>query len=110
MALTILQEPLTYTSGFDPQIFIASASNSFLAPFRYKVELQIAASTVATFYLVKRPNGNCLFDAQRTIENYLSYNFDSIKSLTYGWVNGASNIFKKYNLKITSQYYISPLW
>ena len=110
MALTILQEPLTYTSGFDPQIFIASASNSYLAPFRYKVELQIAASTVATFYLVKRPNGNCLFDAQRTIENYLSYNFDSIKSLTYGWVNGASNIFKKYNLKITSQYYISPLW
>lgn len=110
MAVTILQSPADFTSGFNPQIFLASASDSYLSPYRYKIEVIIAGTTIATFVQVKRPNGNALFDAQRTIENYLSYLSSNLINGTKGWRNSPNNTFVKYRVKFTAQKLVAGVW
>lgn len=106
MAITILQEPTTYTSGYNPNLFVVSASNSgsyTTDPFRYICQINVNGSTVFEFALLKRPNGNCLFDAQRTVENYLSANIQAIKNQTYGFVDNASGVYVKYQMVFKSE-------
>jgi hypothetical protein len=69
--------------------------------FKFKSKLlDSVGATIAEFYHLKQPTyGNLLFDAHRTIENYLSYDISNLIAGTTGWQKGV-NVFKKFKLNV----------
>ena len=101
MAVNFVQYPDIIVSGFNEMNFVVSSSISTTAGFKFKSKLlDSAGATIAEFYHLKQPTyGNLLFDAHRTIENYLSYDISNLIAGTTGWQKGV-NVFKKFKLNV----------
>jgi hypothetical protein len=101
MAVNFIQYPDSIVSGFNEMNFVASSSISTTTGFKFKSKLlDSVGATIAEFYHLKQPTyGNLLFDAHRTIENYLSYDISNLIAGTTGWQKGV-NVFKKFKLNV----------
>jgi hypothetical protein len=101
MAVNFIQQPDSIVSGFNEMNFVASSNISGYAGFKFKSKLiDSVGATIAEFYHLKQPTyGNLLFDAHRTIENYLSYDISNLIAGTTGWQKGV-NVFKTYKLNV----------
>jgi hypothetical protein len=101
MAVNFIQYPDEIVSGFNEMNFVASSSISTTTGFKFKSKLlDSVGATIAEFYHLKQPTyGNLLFDAHRTIENYLSYDISNLIAGTTGWQKGV-NVFKKFKLNV----------
>jgi hypothetical protein len=101
MAVNFVQYPDIIVSGFNEMNFVVSSSISTTAGFKFKSKLlDSVGATIAEFYHLKQPTyGNLLFDAHRTIENYLSYDISNLIAGTTGWQKGV-NVFKKFKLNV----------
>lgn len=101
MAISFIQQPDIVVSGFNEMNFVVSSSISTTTGFKFKSKLLDSSSaTIAEFYHLKQPTyGNLLFDAHRTIENYLSYDISNLIAGTTGWQKGV-NVFKKFKLNV----------
>lgn len=105
MSVTFIQQPDLYTSGFDPTIFLASSNQTTQTNFRYRIRiLNSIGQTVSEF---RQPayyeDGTCLFDAHRTVENYLSYDISKLIVPTYGWQTGI-NTLVEFSVNIAEEY------
>ena len=105
MAVNFIQEPNLFSSGFNEMNFVVSSNKSTETQFRFNSALKDSTgATIATFIHLKQPTyGNLLFDAHRTIENYLSYDILNLINGTTGWQKGV-NVFKKFKLNVTEEY------
>lgn len=101
MAVNFVQYPDTIVSGFNEMNFVVSSTISTTTGFKFKSKLlDSVGATIAEFYHLKQPTyGNLLFDAHRTIENYLSYDISNLIAGTTGWQKGV-NVFKKFKLNV----------
>lgn len=101
MAVNFIQQPDSIVSGFNEMNFVVSSNISGYAGFKFKSKLiDSVGVTIAEFYHLKQPTyGNLLFDAHRTIENYLSYDISNLIAGTTGWQKGI-NVFKTYKLNV----------
>ena len=101
MAVNFIQQPDSIVSGFNEMNFVASSNISGYAGFKFKSKLiDSVGATIAEFYHLKQPTyGNLLFDAHRTIENYLSYDISNLIAGTTGWQKGV-NVFKTFKLNV----------
>jgi len=101
MAVNFIQQPDEISSGFNEMNFIASSNIAGQKGFKFKSKLlDSVGATIAEFYHLKQPTyGTLLFDAHRTIENYLSYDISNLIAGTTGWQKGV-NVFKKFKLNV----------
>lgn len=106
MAISFLQVPDTVTSGFNPMNFVVSSTQSHQTGFRYNVEvIDWDGNTMASFVQLKQPTyGNLLFDAQRTVERYLSYDNSHIISGSTNWKINSDYTRKRYKVKVIEEY------
>jgi len=105
MAVTFIQQPDLFVSGFDPIIYLASSSETTQVNFRYRVQILDASANVIT-ELRKPPyyaDGTCDLDAHRIIENYLSYDMTNLINGTVGFNTGV-NVYKKFKVNIREEY------
>ena len=94
MALTINQQPQTYTPTYNEMSYIVESDQTAQSNFRIKVEVGIAhplignGTLVYTGYFIPRPDTiEIIFDAQRIVENYIKQTLiDDFISETYGVV------------------------
>ena len=109
MSVSFIQQPDLYTSGFDPINFLASSNQTTQTNFRYRIRvLNSSGQTISEF---RQPpyyaDGTCLFDAHRTIENYLSYDIAKLIVPTYGWQVGV-NTLVEFSVNIAEEYGTVP--
>lgn len=71
MALTINRQPEIYSTAFNELTFDVSSTNSSLDSFKFIFKLYVNGSYISTSKLPKRPENNCLFDAQSYIKNFV---------------------------------------
>jgi len=105
MAVTFIQQPDLFVSGFDPIIYLASSSETTQTNFRYRIQILDASANVIT-ELRKPPyyaDGTCDLDAHRIIENYLSYDMTNLINGTVGFNTGV-NVYKKFKVNIREEY------
>ena len=107
MSVTFHQVPDLFNSGFDPQIFLASADNAWQENFRYRVRIVDSNGyTVSEFRYPKHYEfGTCLFDPQRIVENYLSYDITNLINGSVGVKKGV-NTWYKYKVNVTEEWFI----
>lgn len=105
MSVSYLQSPDLYSSGFDPQWFIASSTESLRTNFRYRVQIcDKDGFVLREFRPAKDPDyGTLFFDTQRTVENYLSYDIANLIAGTVGFQKGV-NTFVKYYINVAEEY------
>ena len=77
MALTVNQQPQTYTPTYNEMSYLVESDQTAQANFRIKVEvyidLPLATGLVYTGYFIPRPSTTeIIFDAQRIVENYVA--------------------------------------
>ena len=108
MSITVLQTPNDVVSGFNPQMYVASSTQTAQTNFRFFTKIKdYAGNVIAEFRNIPHPTYNTLiFDPQRTIENYLSYDIDNLINQSYGFKTGV-NVFKYYTLVIQEEYSVS---
>ena len=105
MAVTFIQQPDLFVSGFDPIIYLASSSQTTQTNFRYRIQILDASANVIT-ELRKPPyyaDGTVDLDAHRIIENYLSYDMTNLINGSVGFKTGV-NVFKKFKINIREEY------
>lgn len=105
MAVTFIQQPDLFVSGFDPIIYLASSNQTTQTNFRYRIQILDASANVIT-ELRKPPyyaDGTCDLDAHRIIENYLSYDMTNLINGTVGFNTGV-NVYKKFKINIREEY------
>jgi hypothetical protein len=72
MALTLQQEPKAHQPAYNPLNYLISSNNSSNADFRYRVEVTVAGTKRAEFFLQPRPDTEKLwFDAHRVVEVFI---------------------------------------
>ena len=103
MAITILQQPTYgYVSGFNFIDFLIE-SNTSAAIFEYQIRVKSGSDTIAQFTKPKSINGGkCHFDAQRTIQSYLSYDISGLVANTSGFYK-ANNVFKEFFIEFAER-------
>ena len=103
MAITILQQPtFGYVSGFNFIDFLIE-SNTSAAIFEYQIRVKSGSDTIAQFTKPKSINGGkCHFDAQRTIQSFLSYDLDGLVNNTMGFYK-ANNVFKEFFIEFAER-------
>jgi hypothetical protein len=105
MAVTFIQQPDLFVSGFDPIIFLASSNQTTQPNFRYRIQVLDASGTVLT-ELRKPPyyaDGTVDLDAHRIIENYLSYDMTNLIAGAVGFKTGV-NVYKKFKINVREEY------
>ena len=101
MAVTFIQQPDLFVSGFDPIIYLASSNQTTQTNFRYRIQVLDASANVIT-ELRKPPyyaDGTVDLDAHRIIENYLSYDMTNLIAGSVGFKTGV-NVYKKFKINI----------
>jgi hypothetical protein len=105
MAVTFIQQPDLFVSGFDPIIYLASSSQTTQTNFRYRIQILDASANVITE--LRKPayyaDGTVDLDAHRIIENYLSYDMANLIAGSVGFKTGV-NVFKKFKINIREEY------
>jgi hypothetical protein len=90
MAVTFIQQPDLFVSGFDPIIYLASSSQTTQTNFRYRIQVLDASANVITE--LRKPayyaDGTVDLDAHRIIENYLSYDMTNLIAGSVGFKTG----------------------
>ena len=97
--ITIEQQPTTgFVSAFNPIDFVVS-TNNVSAIFNYLIRVKdAAANPISQHRMPKRAvNGRCMFDAQRTIQSYVSYDFTKLAAGTLG-VYKLENLYKQFTI------------
>jgi len=105
MAITFIQQPDLFVSGFDPIIYLASSNQTTQTNFRYRIQILDASGNVVT-ELRKPPyyaDGTCDLDAHRIIENYLSYDMTNLIAGSVGFKTGV-NVYEKFKVNIREEY------
>jgi hypothetical protein len=105
MAVTFIQQPDLFVSGFDPIIYLASSNQTTQPNFRYRIQIIDASGSVVT-ELRKPPyyaDGTCDLDAHRIIENYLSYDVTNLIAGSVGFKTGV-NVYEKFKVNIREEY------
>ena len=106
MSVTFHQVPEQHMSGFDPQIFLASADNAWQENFRYRVRI-LDSNNLAISEFRYPPHyeyGTCLFDPQRIVENYLSYDITNLINGSVGFKKGV-NTWYKYKINVAEEWF-----
>jgi hypothetical protein len=105
MAVTFIQQPDLFVSGFDPIIYLASSSQTTQTNFRYRIQILDASANVIAE--LRKPayyaDGTVDLDAHRIIENYLSYDMANLIAGSVGFKTGV-NVFKKFKINIREEY------
>ena len=105
MAVTFIQQPDLFVSGFDPIIYLASSSQTTQTNFRYRIQVLDASANVITE--LRKPayyaDGTVDLDAHRIIENYLSYDMTNLIAGSVGFKTGV-NVYKKFKINIREEY------
>ena len=105
MAVTFIQQPDLFVSGFDPIIYLASSSQTTQTNFRYRIQILDASANVITE--LRKPayyaDGTVDLDAHRIIENYLSYDMANLINGSVGFKTGV-NVYKKFKINIREEY------
>jgi hypothetical protein len=105
MAVTFIQQPDLFVSGFDPIIYLASSSQTTQTNFRYRIQILDASANVITE--LRKPayyaDGTVDLDAHRIIENYLSYDMTNLIAGSVGFKTGV-NVYKKFKVNIREEY------
>jgi hypothetical protein len=103
MAITILQQPtFGYISGFNFIDFLVNTNNT-QPIFEYQIKVKSGSDTIAQFTKPKSINGGkCHFDAQRTIQSFLSYDLAGIVNNTMGFYK-ANNVFKEFFIEFAER-------
>jgi hypothetical protein len=105
MAVTFIQQPDLFVSGFDPIIYLASSNQTTQTNFRYRIQVLDASANVITE--LRKPayyaDGTVDLDAHRIIENYLSYDMTNLIAGSVGFKTGV-NVYKKFKINIREEY------
>ena len=105
MAITIEQNPQEYSPVFNPMNFVCSSNNiAGNNYFFYLVKVKDSAGNVIyqNRYIPRFSDQYLLFDVQRALESYVSYDISGIAVGTTG-VRRTSNVFKEYTVQFIEE-------
>lgn len=78
MALTVYQEPQTFTPAYNDQIFTALSTGIANTDFKYIVQVTVNGDTanIYTEDILPRPDGYLVFNAKEWVQNYIEHYFE----------------------------------
>jgi hypothetical protein len=109
MALVVHTQPQTLTPAYNQQIFTALSDQYAVNGFKYKVEVVVNSDTANTYteYILPRPDGWLVFDAQQWVKNYIEHYFELANVVLANPINLATN--KSVSVDVTiSEFGVSP--
>jgi hypothetical protein len=102
MAITINQEPATYSPAYNPLFFVATSDNTAEDNFNYIVDIYWSSTFQTRHRLPARPdNGRCLFDASEIVQNLITHDIDNSGT---GYFFRNLNSFLKFQIKFGEEY------
>ncbi len=100
--LTILQSPQNISPGYNDHIFLVESTNYASADFKFIAEIKDDGTTIAKLKVPVLPGTDKgVFNVQRIIESYMSYDFDLENDLSY--FNPDNSVFK-YEVEFGDEY------
>ena len=78
MALTVYQQPESFTPAYNDQIFTAKSNQIAVADFKYIVTIVVNGDTANTYTedILQRPDGYLVFNAKEWVQNYIEHYFE----------------------------------
>lgn len=78
MALTVYQQPESFTPAYNDQIFTAKSNQIAVADFKYIVSVVVNGDTANTYTedILQRPDGYLVFNAKEWVQNYIEHYFE----------------------------------
>ena len=110
MAVTIVSQPQSITTCYNPFYVVAQSNNTSLNEFKYVVDVYVnhsaftASDYVARYKILPRPNNvYCIFSPARLLESYLSYDLGMQNLSGYG-SSTSVNCVKQYYVSLGEEY------
>lgn len=104
MAITIEQQPNSYSPVFNPMNFVLSSNNLSHNFFYFLCKVKDSAGDVIyqDRFSPRPDNSLCLFDVSRALEKYCLYDVSGIKNGTLG-VRYATSIYKEFTVQFVEE-------
>ena len=112
MTFVINRQPLNQTPGYNEMTLNVSSSNYEELQYKYVLDTYVDTVLVSTSKLFPRPDGNCYFDAQPIVKNYLGSNRVPTQiSMSNGMANSVVEVYVECSEQFTSgsNLYSSPI-
>ena len=100
MAITIQQEPISFTPAYNENIFVISSTNNGEANFKYVIDVIVNGQTNRLKLFPHPSYGTAYVDVGRIVENYISSDIDTA---TYGFQR-CENSYEEYEVQFGEQY------
>lgn len=82
MAITIQKQPDLLQTTYNPMIIVATSSQQPLDGFLMVGDIWVNGTYVTRMKVATNPEGYCIFDIHKHVENRLSYDFNPLQ---FGW-------------------------
>lgn len=83
MALTITQQPQQLMPAYNKQYITAISDQISVPDFKYVVQVEVNGSgEIYTEYILQRPDGYLVFNAEQWVKNYIEHYFNPYLDLT----------------------------